>query len=182
MIKYISILRGINVGGKKVIKMDALRKMYENLGFQNVTTYIQSGNVIFKGDDTEITQITEKISLQIEKDFGFGVPVIVFTIEDLKEMINQNPFVNDSNKDISHLHVTFLSSEINSANKNGIKGKKQDGEEVCISEKAIYLYCPKGYSKTKLTNTFIENTLGVTATTRNWKTTTKLLQIADQIE
>ncbi len=182
MVKYISILRGINVGGKKVIKMDALRNMYENLGFKNVTTYIQSGNVIFKGNEAELTQITEIISQQIEKDFGFSVPVIVLMIQNLQSIIYNNPFVKDGNKDISHLHVTFLSPDINPSNKNDIESKKQEEEEVSISEKAIYLYCPKGYGKTKLNNTFIESTLQVTATTRNWKTTTKLLQLAEQID
>ncbi|MCK9403428.1 MAG: DUF1697 domain-containing protein [Chitinophagaceae bacterium] len=180
MTTYISIVRGINVSGQKLIKMDALRKSYENLGFHDVTTYVQSGNVIFAGNDIELNNLEQKISRQIEKDFGFEVPVIVLTIDKLKQVIDNNPFLKDPNKDQTFLHVTFLSSKPEHYDHKTIEDKKQNGEEIFFSDNAVYLYCPNGYGRTKLTNNFLEAKLKVGATTRNWKTTNELLKIAKQ--
>ena len=182
MTTYISILRGINVSGHNLIKMDALRKLYENLGFQNVTTYVQSGNVVFTGNDIEVNELEQRITQQIEKDFGFNVPVIVLTLSKLKQIIENNPLLKNHNNniDIAYLHVTFLSSKPDHYDQKKIEDKKQDEEEICFSDNAVYLYCPNGYGRTKLTNNFLEAKLKVGATTRNWKTTTELLKIAQQ--
>lgn len=178
---YISMLRGINVSGQKLIKMDALRKSYENLGFQNVTTYVQSGNIVFKNKDADLGELREIISQQIEKDFGFKVPVIVLTIEKLKQVIENNPFLKDPGKDQAFLHVTFLSSKPDHHNRKTIEEKKQNGEEIAFSDSAVYLYCPNGYGRTKLTNNFLEAKLNVETTTRNWKTTNEIFNIAQKI-
>lgn len=180
MTTYISIIRGINVSGQKLIKMDALRKSYENLDFHNVTTYVQSGNVIFTGQNTKPDVLGQTITRQIEKDFGFDVPVIVLSIDKLKQIIDSNPFVKDNNKDKTFLHVTFLSSKPQKFDLNAIEEKKLNGEEIIIADNAVYLYCPNGYGKSKLNNSFLETKLKVGATTRNWKTTNELLKIAEQ--
>jgi len=181
MATYISILRGINVSGQKLIKMAALRKSYENIGLHNVTTYVQSGNVIFTCNHFEINELEQKISSQIEKDFGFEVPVIVLTIDKLQQVIDNNPFLKDPNIDQSFLYVTFFSSKPDHYDCKLIEDKKQNGEEIIFSDNAVYLYCPNGYGKTKLTNNFLETKLKVGATTRNWKTTNELLKIAQEI-
>jgi uncharacterized protein (DUF1697 family) len=181
MTTYISLLRGINVSGQKLIKMDALRKSYENLDFHNVTTYLQSGNVIFTGKDTRPDELAQTITRQIEKDFGFDVLVIVLFIDKLKQIIDSNPFVKNNNKDKNFLHVTFLSSKPLKFDMNAIEEKKLNGEEIIISDNAVYLYCPNGYGKSKLSNSFLEIKLKVGGTTRNWKTTNQLLKIAQQI-
>ena len=180
MTTYISILRGINVSGQKLIKMDALRNSYEKLGFSSVTTYVQSGNVIFTGNNAKPNELTQTITLQIEKDFGFDVPVIVLTIDNLKQIIDSNPFLKHSDKDTTYLHVTFLSSKPQKNDFKAIEEKKLNGEEISFADNAIYLYCPNGYGKTKLTNSFLETKLKVGATTRNWKTTNELLKIAQE--
>jgi uncharacterized protein (DUF1697 family) len=180
MTTYISILRGINVGGQRLIKMDALRKLYENLGFQNVTTYVQSGNVVFTGNEIDVNESGERISQQIEKDFGYEVPVIVLTLSKLKQIIENNPLIKNQNIDTACLHVTFLSSSPLNYDHKIIEDKKQSEEEICFSDNAVYLYCPNGYGRTKLTNNFLEAKLKVGATTRNWKTTTELLKIAQE--
>lgn len=179
MLTYISILRGINVSGQKLIKMDDLRKLYETLGFQNVTTYVQSGNVVFCGDEASLTDLEDKIKQQIQEDFGFEVPVMVLTIDKLKQIIESNPFLTDADKEQTHFHVTFLASKPIPYNNDVIENKKTGGEAIAFSDNAIYLYCPDGYGRTKLTNTFIESKLKVVATTRNWKTTNELLNIAN---
>jgi uncharacterized protein (DUF1697 family) len=158
--------------------MDALRKLYEELGFSSVATYVQSGNVVFQGDDLNPSDLEQKISQQIQKEFEFEVPVIVFTIDTLEQTINNNPFRDDPEKEQSHLYVTFLSSRPAHYEKEAIESKMQEGEEISFSENVIYLYCPNGYGRTKLNNNFLESKLKVVATTRNWKTTNELLKMA----
>ena len=175
---YISILRGINVGGQKSIKMDALKEIYESLQLLNIQTYIQSGNVVFQANYTNSKDLEKKISDQIQKYLGFEVPVIILEKDELKDIIEKNPYRDDDTKDISHLHVTLLNAKPVKVNAEAIHEKKTQGEELTIVERAVYLYCPNGYGRTKLTNTFFENCLKVQATTRNWKTALELLNIA----
>ncbi len=175
---YISILRGINVGGQKSVKMDALREVFEKLGFKNVLTYVQSGNIIFHYRSEEPRAIEQKIQKQIKSVFGFDVPVIVLTLRTLKRIIDSNPFHEDQEKEKSFLHCTFLGSAPENYDLENILSKKTGQEEIVFTNEAVYLYCPHGYGKTKLNNNFLENKLQVSATTRNWKTTLKLLELA----
>ena len=181
MTTYISILRGINVSGQKIIKMDALRKVYENIGLKNVTSYVQSGNVVFTATTIDANKLELMISAEIKKGFGFDVPVIVLPVAKLKEVIENNPFLKDRNKDTSFVYVTFLASKPDPYNAQTVEDKKGTGEEIFFTDNAVYVYCPGGYGRTKLTNNFIEKKLNVGATTRNWKTTNELLKIAHQI-
>ncbi len=174
---YISILRGINVSGQKIIKMDALKKMYEKLNYENVKTYVQSGNVIFSSKEKDKKELEKIISSQIEKEFGFKVPVIVLNTKNLEKVIENNPFAKDSLKETKFLHVTFLADSLTEFDTEKVIDKKQENEEVAFTSNAVYLYCPNGYGKTKLNNTFLENKLKVRATTRNWKTTNELLKL-----
>ncbi len=178
MTTYISILRGINVGGKKPVKMVALKTLYEHLNFKNVRTYIQSGNVIFDDEETGLRRLEDKIKTEIERTFGFDVPVIILTKDTLQQIIDQNPFARDPNKETSYLHVTFFSDKPKDFDESLFESKKQEGEEMHFAPNAVYLYLPKGYSKTKLNNKFFESKLKVNATTRNWKTAKEILNVA----
>ncbi len=182
MTTYISILRGINVSGQKLIKMDALRKLYKTLGFLDVRTYVQSGNVVFQGEDFELHSLEQKIARQIKVDFGFEIPVIVLTSDQLKQAIDNNPFMSDPDKVHSYFHLTFLASTPFPFDIETIESKKQGEEAIRFSHNVIYLYCPNGYGKTKLTNNFLEAKLKVKATTRNWKTVNELLKMVQQRE
>ena len=175
---YICILRGINVSGHKLIKMDALKKLFEELKFQNVRTYIQSGNVVFESKKVDTKSLENKIEKQILKTFGFEVPVLVKEKDEFKKVIDHNPFLTKRNEDDSKLHVTFLSSEPDTANISKLSDIKFNNDEFVISEKSIYLFCPDGYGNTKLSNNFFENKLKVSATTRNWKTIVELGRMA----
>ncbi len=95
MSKYLSMLRGINVSGQKSIKMDELIKLFELLNYKNVTTYIQSGNVMFDSSEEKPENIAEKIQKKIKKEFSFEVPVIIRTKQDLSYIINTNPFLKE---------------------------------------------------------------------------------------
>ncbi len=178
MTTYISMIRGINVSGQKLIKMTDLRQLYEDLGFEKVITYLQSGNVLFSSTEKDARLLEEMIALAIKNSFGFDVPVIVLKAEILEAIIRNNPYIHDADKDISFLHVTFLSSSpIKEPDQANILRKKQPGEEIMFVSNAVYLYCPNGYGRTKLNNNFLESELKVKATTRNWKTTTELLKL-----
>lgn len=152
--------------------------MYEKLNFENIQTYVQSGNVVFSSKEREPKKLEEIISTKIESDFGFQVPVIVLNTKTLEIIINNNTFAKDKLKDISFLHVTFLASNPTHFNKESIVAKKHSNEEIEFTDCAVYLYCPNGYGNTKLNNNFLENKLKVKATTRNWKTTNELLKLA----
>jgi uncharacterized protein (DUF1697 family) len=175
---YIAILRGINVSGQKMIKMEVLRMMMESLGFQEVSTYIQSGNVVFRAENASTTEVTEEITEKIQEEFGFHVPVIVLEAETLGHIIAGNPFATDPALDTGKMHVTFLASAPPAFEREAIEAKKQDGERIAFSELAVYLYCPNGYGNTKLSNDFLEKKLKVMATTRNWKTVCILMEMA----
>jgi uncharacterized protein (DUF1697 family) len=175
---FISLLRGINVSGQKLVKMDALKTMYKHLDFQNAETYLQSGNVIFRDDHSDPADLAATISSKIQEQFGFEVPVIVFNIDDLKSIIEANPFKDDLRIDRQFLHVTFLAADPKEIDFELIAAKKSPGEEIVLIKKAVYLYCPHGYGRTKLTNNFLEKKLRVGATTRNWKAVNELLKIA----
>lgn len=135
MTTYISILRGINVGGQKIIKMDALRKMYEKLHFEDVKTYVQSGNVIFSAKEKDTKALEKLIASQIEKDFGFDVSIIVLNIKTLEEIIENNPFAKDNLKETEFLHVTFLANNPSEFDKEKIIEKKTSKRRNCVYAK-----------------------------------------------
>lgn len=178
----ISILRGINVSGSKLIKMDALRKAFEAWGFKNIQTYIQSGNIVFQTNKSTTQELEKRIQQNIKKDFGFDVPVVVKTQQELKNIVNKNPFFKESRKDAAFFHVTFLSAVPEKENSRKITESSFLPEECELAGNTVYLYCPNGYGNAKLTNNFLESKLKVNATTRNWKTTLELLKMAEAAE
>ena len=180
MTTYISILRGINVSGQRLIKMEALRKLYMDSGFQHVQTYIQSGNVIFQYKESDLHHLENKITQMISVTFSFEVPVLVMNINELRSVLENNPYTKDKAKDPAFFHITFLSAEPAQERLDKIKKEQYYPDEFECSGKAIYLYCPNGYGKTKLTNNFFESKLKVIATARNWKTSLELLNLAEK--
>jgi uncharacterized protein (DUF1697 family) len=181
MHKYISILRGINVSGQKIIKMADLKFHYESLGLKCVHTYIQSGNVVFCSTTNNANKLRESIELKIKKEYNFSVPVMIITQQKLKTIISNNPF-NAAKIDLSKLSITFLNSIPEHTLVKNIDNYKSDHEEFVISEDVIYLYCPNGFGKTKLTNNLFENKLKVTATSRNWRTTNKISEMIKELD
>lgn len=176
MATYVSMLRGINVGGQKKIKMKDLKELYESLNFKDVKTYIQSGNVVFRYPDSPVLELTEKIENEIKKVFDFHVPVFIRTKDELQDAVKNNPF---KELDVDKLHVTFLSDIPTEKPVKEIDKIKDKSEKFSIILKEIYLFLPHGYGRTKLSNEFFEKNLKVSATTRNWKTLNKLLDIAN---
>lgn len=177
---YISLLRAVNVSGKNVIKMSLLKELYEKIGFNSVKTYIQSGNVVFQADDTDIVHVHKQIKQGILADFGLDIAVIILTQTQLEQIIQAN-ILQDMGA-INELYVTYLDKVPQDIPLSDIKCKMTDGETIEIMPNVAYIHVPNGYGKTKLTNTFLEKKLNVLATTRNWNTTNKLLQLAQTIK
>ncbi len=176
---YLAMLRGINVSGQKMIKMEALRAMFTAAGFVDTKTYIQSGNVIFGSNDSESTDLASQISGLILQHFSFEVPVLVLTKTELSTIVNNNPYFTSLTEDTKPLHIVFLSDIPDAANVAKIEASKYLPDVFTLIGKVVYLKCPNGYGNTKLHNSFLENKLKVTATTRNWKTVNELLGMFD---
>ena len=176
--RYIALLRGINLGGHKTIRMEALRACFEGLGCRKVRSYVQSGNVVFEGGEKDAARYVEEISKRILRDFGFAVPVLLRTSAELRRIIRQNPFLNQPEIDHSKLHVTFLSAAAPKSAADDLKVLAETPEQFHIRGREIYLYCPNGYGRTKLSNNAIEKKLRLEATTRNWRSVQALSALA----
>lgn len=172
---FLSILRGINVSGQKKIPMSELKKLYDELHFENITTYIQSGNVIFKNKNSK--DLAKHIEQRILEKYNFNVPVIIRTPEEMRSIVEGNLFLKQKDIDLSKLHVVYLADNPKQDTIDKLEKFNYEPDKFYISGKEIYLYCPNGYGRTKLTNNFFENKLKIDATTRNWNTTNELLKI-----
>ncbi len=178
MPSYVAMLRGINVSGSKPVKMEALRASFEALGFKNVRTYVQSGNVVFEAKERAAAPLGPKIVARIKRDFGFDVPVLVLGAGELARVIEENPFVKQREVDLTKLHVTFLAAAPAAAGLKKMEGVSSGRDLFRCLGQTIYLVCPDGYGNTKLSNNAFERALGAAATTRNWKTVTTLATMA----
>ena len=180
MQKYISILRGINVGGKRKILMQDLKELYQKLGLQNPVTYIQSGNVIFE-TDLDRNQISEKIEKAIFEKYNFEVPVIIRSKEELIQIQSANPFIRlekDKSDLLANLHLTFLEDIPTTENIEKAKEIETKIEDTFkVVENNVFIFCEGKYHTSKLTNNFFEKKLKTKATTRNWKTIGKLIEL-----
>lgn len=174
---YICLLRGINVGGNRIIKMDQLKEWFSQLGAVNTASYIQSGNIIYQAKKAIAVKA---VAASIEKNTGFLVPIIQLTIEEFETIIQSNPYTKQK-KDAAFLHVCFLSAFPESNTMDLLKKKFAATEVFEIKENAIYQYCANGYSQSKLTNSLIDKSLELVSTTRNWKTCLSILEMAKSI-
>ncbi|QXP61242.1 DUF1697 domain-containing protein [Olleya sp. HaHaR_3_96] len=174
MITYFAFLRGINVGGHNKIPMQNLRRLLENLGFKEVQTYIQTGNVIFKSLETSLQVLTLKIEQSILEHFGFVIPVLLKTERQLKEILERCPFNNEEKQSS---YFALLYSKINETQKASVLGYDFPNEKFNLTNDCVYLYSSIGYGKSKANNNFFEKKLKVVATTRNFKTLNKLLAL-----
>ena len=173
---YIALLRGINVSGKNIIKMEALKKLFFDLGFEKVQTYIQSGNVIFTNNQNlSKTDLAQLITSKIKATFELNIPVLILENEELKTNIALLPFFDFEEKNI---YLTFLNEYTKVSNFDKILEKKSEGETIIITENVVYLECKNGYGNKKLTNVVLEKQLNVLCTTRNLKTSKKILELS----
>jgi uncharacterized protein (DUF1697 family) len=179
MHQKIAILRGINVGGHRKILMVDLKKTFMNLGFTDIITYIQSGNVIFNIDgEISYIDLSEKIEKAISKKYGFDVPVIIRTADELENVISINPFLQEDEVNIDRLFLTFLKDKPLEENREKTESYDFSPDRFVIDDKHVFIFCEGKYHKTKLSNNFFESKLKTSATSRNWKTVLKLRELS----
>lgn len=177
MKRYISMLRGINVSGQKQVRMAELKSMYKSLGLGNVQTYVQSGNVVFDSKGQDPVKLGKSIEAQIQETFGFSVPILIRSADDFRRILESHPFKNE---DLVRVLVTFLYEPPEQSKLDDLSRYEDKVDRFALGEQEIYLFCPGGYGRSKLSNTFFERKLGVTATTRNWKTVNTLYEMAKE--
>lgn len=176
MTTFVALLRAVNVAGNKV-EMAALRSGLTGLGFEGVQTYVQSGNIVFRaaGDDPQAHAAT--IAGLIAAQAGLDVTVLVLTAGELAEVAAANPFAATA-ADEKTLHVTFLAEQADGAAFAALKLPAQEGEQVVLSDRVVYLWLPHGYGRSKLSNAYFEHALHMPATTRNWRTVKTLVELS----
>jgi len=178
----ISMLRGVNLGPHNRVKMEALRGLYESLGFRDVQTYVQSGNVVFRTEKRDLTRLATEIEAAIEKKFGFHTDAILRTAEDMRKAIAKNPFAGRRNLEPNKFLVTFLAGNPDPEARKKVLQIKTDPEELRIEGREIYMYFPEGMARPKLTWSQVATKLKTSGTGRNWTTVQALLEMADGLE
>jgi uncharacterized protein (DUF1697 family) len=173
----IALLRGINIGPRQRVSMPELRELIEGLGYTDVQTLVQSGNVVFTARAKPAT-LEKKLEEEIEKQLGVDPKVVVRTRDELAAAIEANPF--DVPKDPKNLHVTFLSSEPDTAAVKKLSEAHVAPDELVFAGREIYILYAKGMGRSELAKQLGRAKLGVAATDRNWNTVTKLLEMADE--
>lgn len=177
---FIALLRGINVSGKNKIKMVELKQLFLDNGFCEITTYIQSGNVIFSSEEIDTSKIENKLVTEVKNKFGYSIKVLVLKKKELETAFRSNPFITESDFDFKKTCATFVDKIPTEDGIEKVRALAAKDELLFFKNKTIYLYCPNGFGRTKLSNNNIENKLKVSATSRNWNTITKLVELSNQ--
>jgi uncharacterized protein (DUF1697 family) len=171
---YIALLRGINVGGNRKVKMETLRGIFEALEYKNVKTYIQTGNVLFETEESDLSRLVDTIVSRLKGELGFEVPVIIRTLEKLEAIVKSCPF---EASECENVYISFLSKEPKVEAMDNIKTITSDTAQLRIINREAYILCHKKYHEVLFSNNFLEKKLGVFATTRNWNTVNKIIEL-----
>jgi uncharacterized protein (DUF1697 family) len=175
---YIAFFRGINVGGNNVLPMKELVTLLENLGSQNVKTYIQSGNAVFQNEEEDASLLSNRIRAAIKKSHGFEPQVLMLEPEEIERAVGSNPFP-EAESEPKTLHVHFLASMPKNPDLEALERIKGDRERFVLEDGVFYLHAPDGIGRSKLAAK-IEKLLGVATTGRNWRTVCKIMAMASQ--
>lgn len=176
MTLYIALLRGINVGGHKVIKMADLKRVFESIGLKQVKTYIQSGNIVFESEEG-INFLKDRIQSEIKNEFDFDVPVMLRTHDEFINIIKQCPYEVHSLLEGESVHIAFLANVLSEEESSQLLTFKSELEDCYIDEKVVYLFFKNSIRNSKLMNQFQK--LHTPATVRNWRTVNKLKAIVE---
>ena len=176
--RTIALLRGINVGGNKRVPMADLRALMERLGFSDVTTYVQSGNVVFSGPSRSARTVAKEIEAGIVEQFGFEALITIRTRDELAAVVAANPLKDVATEPKRH-HVVFLSAAPDPAVVAEIDAAAHEPERFALIGRELYVWTPEGVTDSSLFKALSEKRLGVRATARNWRTVEKLLELAD---
>jgi len=177
MTAFVSLFRGINVGGYHKIRMDELKGVHEALGFKDVVSFVQSGNVVFTSDDADVARVQRQIEDGFEKTFGFHVEVIVRTSAELREIMEKNPFQSQPGRESKWVVVLFLAARPDATAQEDLLKTYAGPEELFITGKEMYIYYPIGIGRSKLSLSLIEKKLKTVGTARNWNTILQLQKL-----
>jgi uncharacterized protein (DUF1697 family) len=173
---YAALLRGINLGSHNKISMADLRALFEELDADDVQTYVQSGNVVFRSKLTA-AELEKAVEREIENALSLHVTVLIRTKAQLAKIVRDNPFL-DREKPEKALHVTFLARKPPPARVRELDPAGFEPDTFDVSGREVYLHFPNGYGRSKLSNAYFEKALDVRATTRNWRTVNALADLA----
>ena len=177
MTRFVSLFRGINVGGHQQVRMDELKALHISLGLTDVVTYIQSGNVVFTGDDADVAQLARRIEDGFAQKFGFSTKVIVRTSAELQDIIAHNPFQDQPQKESKWVVVLFLATRPDSTALEDLQKSYDGPEEFYLLGQELFIYYPDGIGRSKLTAPLLDKKLKTTGTGRNWNTILQLQKI-----
>jgi len=177
--RYVALLRSVNVAGHGRIAMDELRASFDALGYTDVTTYIQTGNVLFSTGSKSEAGVAAAIEQRLDEDFGDSPAVLVRTVTDLWRVGGTSPYAKGGADPARH-HVTFLATRPAKAALEALTLPPSGRDELVVDGREVYVHTPDGYAQTKYTGTFLERRLGVVSTTRNWNTVSKLCALAQR--
>lgn len=175
--RFVALLRGINVGGKNSLPMKALAELFEAAGARDVRTYIQSGNVVFRAGEARVGALCDAVSRAISKSFGLEIPLVLRSAADFARVAAAHPL--SSGADPKTLHVAFLAEVPAPAQVRSLDPERSPPDRFVVRGRELYLCCPNGIAKTKLTNAYLDRVLGTTSTLRNWATVQKLRSMLD---
>lgn len=176
--RHVALLRGINVGGKNRLPMKQLVELFEAAGCGDVRTYIQSGNVVFGARPALARRVSTSVRAALLAELGLEVPVVTRSAAELGAVVRANPFLGKG-LDERLLHVAFLADRPGRARAAKLDPQRSPPDEFVLRGREIYLHCPGGLARTKLSNAYFDSILGTTSTVRNWRTTCKLLEMVD---
>lgn len=177
MARHVALLRGINVGGKRSVPMPALKSVFEKAGCTNVETYIQSGNVVFGAPVASLAKLADVLPKQMEKAFGFPMPVVLRSAADFAKVPTANPFLRAGAAPES-LHVAFLRDAPTKAAVAALDPARSPGDRFAVVRADVFLELPNGVAKTKLSNAWLDSKLGTVSTVRNWRTVLTLVELS----
>jgi uncharacterized protein (DUF1697 family) len=177
MTTFVALLRSVNVAGHGRMAMPELKEIFLTLGYHDVSTYIQTGNVIFRASSRSAAKLETEIEQQLESTFGTTPKVIVRTVPELTRTVVTSPYPSRG-ADPGRHHVTFLAAAPSKERLAAFHPPDSGRDELAIIGREVYVHTPDGYATTKLTGTYLERHLGVSSTTRNWNTVTKLCALA----
>jgi uncharacterized protein (DUF1697 family) len=173
---HVALLRGINLAGKNRLPMKPLVALFESAGCRDVQTYLQSGNIVFRAGRTLANRIPALVERAIDDRFGFQVPVVIRTGDEIRRIARGNPFASAGTA-AETLHVAFLADAPAKARLSALDPRRSPPDEFEVRGREIYLHCPKGYARTKLTNAYFDTKLATISTVRNWKTVLSLVEL-----
>ena len=174
--KYAAFLRGINVGGKNMIKMETLRKTFEGLGYENVKSYVNSGNLVFEARKTDDGKLAKKIHAAIQKEFGFDISVMVRSMDEISKIVADNPYDGQFD-DHKYFHVFFLDRELSKEEKKLLLEQANEKEMISVDGRTIYYLLRISILDSALGKGFLDRKLKIPVTGRNWRTITTVAEM-----